>query len=132
MSDLKPCPFCGGAAELHYDYSSEIGDWYVIDCLNNGCMISERGEWGGQKVSTGWRKSESEATEAWNTRSERTCHWVYFEDSVSTPDFHEDDWHLECSECGFDPESIIGPNVDDPELLSCFVHCPSCGAKVIS
>lgn len=62
---------------------------------------------------------------------QRACHWVYFDDSVSTPDCHEDDWHLECSACGFDPESIIGPNVDDPECLEVFVHCPNCGAKVV-
>ena len=111
MSELKPCPFCGGDAELHSDYSSESGDWYVIDCLNNGCMRSERSAWDGQQVSTGWRKTESEATEAWNTRYERTCQMTRLM-SVGRTDFMCD----QCHHC----TCYTKPN-----------FCPTCGAKVV-
>ena len=70
---LKPCPFCGCEAMVHHDYSSESGDWWVIDCLNDDCpMCHTRGAWDGVNVTTGWRTTEAEAIEAWNTRYERT------------------------------------------------------------
>ena len=66
---LLPCPFCGGEAKLHYDYSSESGDWWIVDCLNDDCpMLSQRGAWDTVNVTTGWRKTEAEVIEAWNTR----------------------------------------------------------------
>ena len=121
QSDLKPCPFCGGDAKLRHDYSSESGGWYVIDCLNHGCMRSERSAWEGQQVSTGWRKTESEAIEAWNTRAERTCR------NLSD----DDNWFC-CSKCGAETRGFM---VDDfamaVEIGKAASRCPNCGAKVV-
>ena len=70
MGKLKPCPFCGGEAEIQHDYSSEIGDQWVVDCLNEGCcMMHQTGAWDRVNVTTGWRSTESEAVEAWNRRA---------------------------------------------------------------
>lgn len=113
---LKPCPFCGGEASMHHDWSSESGDWYVVDCLNDGCMRDERSAWSGQSVSTGWRKTEAGAVAAWNRRTERTC----------CNDLKDSDFggvwpisHFKCSTCG--------------ELFTSyeFDYCPNCGAKVV-
>lgn len=66
---LKPCPFCGGEAKLSYDYSSESGDWYTVDCLNKKCPMNySRGAWDNVNVTTGWRKTKEEVIKAWNTR----------------------------------------------------------------
>lgn len=84
MEKLKPCPFCGGKPYLYHDCSSESGDWYVIDCLNDNCpMFNRRGAWDTVNVTTGWRKTEEEAIRAWNTRNERT---VKLKDNGHCPD----------------------------------------------
>lgn len=61
---------------------------------------------------------------------ERTCSWVCFDDTVSTSDAYEFGWHYECSECGFDPEGLLGADVDRDEVLGVLVYCPNCGAEV--
>lgn len=52
--EIKPCPFCGGEAELYRG-----GIKYVLckECLATSCDF----------------KTEAEAIEAWNARHERTC-----------------------------------------------------------
>ena len=123
MSDLKPCPFCGGDAKLRHDYSSESGGWYVIDCLHHGCMRSERSEWEGQQVSTGWRKTKSEATEAWNTRAERTCMLASTQLTHHGPYGNIYHTHkIVCSECRHDM----------PEHGDSIQYCPKCGCRVRS
>lgn len=67
---LKPCPFCGGEATTRIDYSSEIGELWAIDCLNLDCKMADWQHVNGANVSTGWRNTEAEAVEAWNTRAE--------------------------------------------------------------
>ena len=62
---------------------------------------------------------------------ESTCRWVYFDDTVSTSDAYEFGWHYECSECGFDPEELLGADVDHEDELGILVYCPNCGAKVV-
>lgn len=54
MSDieLKPCPFCGGEAEM-LNYSES--EWLVY-CPACGGAVEK------------WRKTEAEAIEQWNTR----------------------------------------------------------------
>lgn len=63
MSELKPCPFCGGEAEVHpsNDWDAKfIGATFFVWC--------DRCESRGDYYNT-----EAEAIEAWNTRAERTC-----------------------------------------------------------
>lgn len=92
MSELKPCPFCGGEAKFHI-----YGRSCNVVCLR--CQIGTRLE----------HIDEYEvAVEAWNTRTERTCH-----DETKPRDF------FTCSEC----HTPIGKWVP--------VYCPKCGAKVV-
>jgi len=51
MTELKPCPFCGGNSEVHV---TEAEYWYVI-CLECGTI-------------SGIYSSEDEAMKAWNRR----------------------------------------------------------------
>lgn len=54
MSELKPCPFCGRADQLHVSevYKDEI----VVYCRNCG-------------ATGGTRETKLKAVEAWNTRA---------------------------------------------------------------
>lgn len=74
MSELLPCPFCGGEARLH---DNIIG--FSIFCANDDCDII---------AATGTMETKEVAIEAWNTRAERTCHLI------------EDGDLLHCSNCG--------------------------------
>ena len=56
MSELKPCPFCGGEAELHGFHDL----YWVVECVR--CYASAND-----------CDTEQDAIEAWNTRVERTC-----------------------------------------------------------
>lgn len=110
MMELEPCPFCGGKPYFYHDYSSESGDWYTIDCLNENCpMFHQRGAWDTVNVTTGWRKTEDEAVKAWNTRWERTCNLIPtpyreytsgYEYKCSVCGFLMTDHDSYCSECG--------------------------------
>lgn len=51
--NLKPCPFCGGKAHLHFN---DIGKYYVVYCM--GCGSEFRQYYG----------VLDEAAEAWNKR----------------------------------------------------------------
>lgn len=66
MSELKPCPFCGGEGVVGCAYGSVYGisdDWF-IECAHCGTTnISP----------TRGHATEAEAIEAWNTRVYRPC-----------------------------------------------------------
>ena len=114
MSELKPCPFCGGENLIGYyplDHDLERGcvveqsNTYQIDCQDCDCcfMFEE--------------KAEEEAISAWNRRAERTCHNVM--GSPKTCAF----WPIprfKCSLCGVEYTLTEYPN-----------YCPNCGAKVV-
>ena len=53
-NELKPCPFCGGKAELKNDLQDRV---VCTDCRANGPYFL----------------TSNDAIEAWNTRAERTC-----------------------------------------------------------
>ena len=61
MSELLPCPFCGGEADV-IDYDDEC--WVAHQCAN------------GTSVETNSYATEAEAVEAWNTRHVDTCKFV--------------------------------------------------------
>ena len=97
MSELLPCPFCGGEASKRLFYKGK----YRVHC--NVCDAHS-----GDVVDT-----EAEAIAAWNSRAERTCHIVknsrkyvlsdgreLFEDgcSICNGYLSEDDNY--CSNCG--------------------------------
>lgn len=63
MTELKPCPFCGGEAQRSSNvaYGSQADfEWFEVKCSNCTCSV-------GPYETTG------AAIEAWNARWERTC-----------------------------------------------------------
>lgn len=60
---LKPCPFCGGQAEVERIFANSTQVRYMVCCLNynSDCLI---------QPETPWLESEEEAIEEWNRRAE--------------------------------------------------------------
>lgn len=71
MKDLKPCPFCGGEAEMIH----AVGEWWAI------CKFCE--------ATTEAHTDKGFAIAAWNIRAERTCHDASVDSSTQ----------FYCSEC---------------------------------
>lgn len=113
-AELKPCPFCGGEAELQSSTSDPFGEdrvsWRVVCREMFGCQ-------GG--TCNVWEATPDDAVRKWNTRAERTCR-----------NLHESPLDFECSECSFavstDPSGL--PNWQ----TEFWQRCPSCGAKVVN
>lgn len=110
MSELKPCPFCGGEAELRDD--GEAGYPYYVQCVECGGMTD------------GYLHADRPfgAIDAWNARAERTCR---IENTNG-------EWCCSC--CGEavgsdDPWCELFTNGNAIELWN---YCPNCGAKVVS
>ena len=76
MDVLRPCPFCGGEAELYEDKGG-----YSVDCRVCGAAVGYFGK--------GLPYAKGAAIGTWNQRAERTCRIVENEDG-----------NLSCSECG--------------------------------
>lgn len=129
MTELLPCPFCGGEAEL---VEGEYGMYlvgYAIYCKGTcGAKLGVTGRLCEAYEWTPYFDSEAEAIAAWNTRyhsefektvikawkeikdyTERTCKPV------------EKDGVMRC------------PNCDYPlGIMSVPAYCAGCGAKVVS
>ena len=61
MEKMKPCPFCGGDAELNIDSTpNSNGDVYWVVCNNMDCPVCP---------STELYCSARAAINAWNTRA---------------------------------------------------------------
>ena len=106
MEDLKPCPFCGGEANVidHYNDDGSVS----VGCDNDTCLGFS---------GLGWLyKTEAEAIAAWNTRAERTCRADYRGGGYGIGGWY-------CSECG-------GYMHDD--MQQDMAYCPNCGCKVVS
>ena len=113
MSELLPCPFCGGEAVFH-------------DCLRPPetfpCRVYCDNCW----AEVGGYSTKAEAIAAWNTRAERTCKNAYeYRDSNGV--LHRDARIFKCSECGFKVNDFYG---DDEQNFP--NYCPNCGRKVIA
>lgn len=104
MSELKPCPFCGGEAD---EYEGDYGNG--IYCMMCGAMVGEPIH---LEYRTTKRVSIAEAIAAWNTRHVETCENMREKFGYKRL--------FVCSECGvsFDPDCEIN-------------YCPSCGRKVV-
>lgn len=112
MSELKPCPFCGGNPS---SYPGKKYSWH-ISCLNSGCP--------GLAIAV--ENDEQKAIEAWNTRAERTC-----KPHVKAFKIGEDlvEYQALC-DCGY-PVGVDGtPNLEEFESID--NYCGHCGAKVVS
>lgn len=118
MSDekLRPCPFCGGEAEISHvrDICRDPQDWYWGKC--HSCHIS------GSHYPT-----EAEAIAAWNTRAERTCH----------AELNESRTAVVCSECGSSDLLRGWEEMHDWErtarisTFTTYNYCPNCGRRCI-
>ena len=61
MSELKPCPFCGGKAEIEHNEILTLMFSYVV-CRNCGAKTGE------YRVNSTY-SSDEKAIEAWNRRA---------------------------------------------------------------
>lgn len=77
MTELKPCPFCGGKAELIKIPVSPYPDKYYVRCSNqNDCKVAAHTYMGG---------TAEEAIEDWNRRAAfTTAHseWINVKDRL--------------------------------------------------
>ena len=60
MPELKPCPFCGGEAKVHF--YPELGGRFAVMCESDFSVCNV-------KPRTGWFRAKKKATEAWNRRA---------------------------------------------------------------
>ena len=111
MTDLKPCPFCGGEAELETRKGCSGMTQYRYRCSE--CHAA-KGRWHGGISGHPWT-----AAEAWNARAERTCEC----DSTLY-------WETGIGESYYEHELSCGHTIKafDKELPN---YCPNCGAKVV-
>lgn len=112
MSELKPCPFCGGEAEAVH----EIDGFWTVECVKCGALVDGIEAWNTRagckdcaalnRAAGLWAKADKRVREL-----ERTCK------NMATVQRK-----FACSECG----DVWGkPSVDE------FKFCPTCGAKVV-
>lgn len=102
---LKPCPFCGGEAEIER-YTTKP----YVACSECGCSMPDR------------HQSETEAIAAWNTRYEKTCK-VNIGKTVTGKG---QTYVAICDSCG----RLIGQCCDyGPPAIP--KYCPNCSARVI-
>lgn len=110
MTELEPCPFCGGSCEAKHDIHMCDG-WEVatIWCKDCGMYLQGFGE--GKTPE----ESVKNAITRFNTRYERTC--TTNSEMIYTYEGDIIDEVYKCSECG------------EPVCLQ-DNYCPNCGAKV--
>lgn len=66
LSELLPCPFCGGEAELMY-WEDDLLSAFSVACTNDDCYMM---------VDTGFYRNLQDAIDAWNTRADGGfCAW---------------------------------------------------------
>lgn len=106
MSELKPCPFCGGKpARFTWKHNFDEDSYYVTyGCTKKDHAVQVSGD------------SDLEAIDAWNTRYEPTCTW-----KVWVPE-----WEYTGN---YDTECGNAFTWEDEKLP---MFCPGCGAKVVS
>lgn len=104
MTDLLPCPFCGGEANTVLKGSD---DWHIEchDCASRSGIY-------------GIRES---AIAAWNTRAERTCH------AETDTDWYEGKLDgFKCGGCGW--SGYVDDGMSAPTNPN---YCPNCGSRVL-
>ena len=107
MTDLRPCPFCGGEPTLNRcDFCGELV--FTIYCDNDDCR---------EVAATDDYETEAEAAAAWNRRAVETCEVKQLDALTQTLSMVNGCAWGECSVCG-----CLTP--DD----SCY--CVNCGRKV--
>lgn len=116
MSELLPCPFCGGEAEMLTAESMHGGYMFGImcnDCRSRGDVYDTEAEaiaaWNSRADYHGYEQAAIEAWEsikAWNSRAERTCkqsrlfNLVWSECSSESYEWHGNELPSYCPNCG--------------------------------
>lgn len=88
MTELKPCPFCGGEARLYSTESRQSYRRAVVKCKSCGAELRREGggfpdfpgvcdEFEKRRLSN--ERAKAEAVEAWNTRAATTIGQVAVE-----------------------------------------------------
>lgn len=88
MQELKPCPFCGGEADVHY-FAHDDSECTVM-CSNPNCRASVSAKSCGS-MTTAYNR----ARKLWNRRAERTCTPIEVLEEGEFGLFI----HHDCSEC---------------------------------
>ena len=123
MIELKPCPFCGGEAELKHFEAVEAPEECADNCDDCGCCDKCEEFWCVEHTCNivgtydTCFNTKAEAIEAWNTRHVETCE-----------NTHEHRW-LKCSECGYGVTDLYADDEDDINEQP--RYCPNCGRKVV-
>lgn len=111
---LKPCPHCGEEHICLFDVQDDDGPAFAVGCVTEGCP---------GHVAASWHYvTKEKAVEAWNTRTERTCHMDMVKDGPLCSV-----WKFDC--CGFE---FAENKCDDWNTELPGTWCPNCGAKVVS
>lgn len=112
MSELLPCPFCGGEARTRQTATY----CWTAECITPfcGCEFATYG-------------TEAEAIEAWNTRSVTAVAVMGYEAAQEERTCHNTEHMDGCFAC-----SVCGEELEDPRQEPNFAKwCPFCGAKVV-
>ena len=138
MTELKPCPFCGGEAHIVSDYNSEQGKtrwnlWH--ECSGHEGRSEGYGHALRPWFETPWYDTEAEAAEAWNSRvddrREAADYWKrMYEETVrerTCRNKAKSPSTFWCSEC----DCAVEDWTDVGGTLMSVSYCPNCGAKVV-
>lgn len=125
MSELKPCPFCGGEAETLTADSMHGGYLFGImcnDCRSRGDVYDTEAEaieaWNTRAEYHGYEQAAIEAWQSIKAFKERTCELEPLEAFYVTLNMlDQTEWGV-CSNCG------TASPIDA-------TYCCECGAKVI-
>ena len=130
MSELLPCPFCGGEADV-IDYDDECR---VAHQCANGTSVETNSyateseaiaAWNSRADYHGYEQAAIEAWEsikAWNSRAERTCEFISSKGS---------DYPPVCSACGYELGIYDCEWFEDGTYGYGGNYCPNCGCKVV-
>lgn len=106
MNGLRPCPFCGGEAEIWEGVNEEDEKIFSVWCST-----------GLHHVNTLPYVSPECAIKAWNERAERTCR----------PTAKPNDWEFSNCYCECGNKLLEVEKVLDERLLN---YCSRCGTKI--
>lgn len=113
MTELKPCPFCGGE-DIHIGWTDFDSGVIFVECETCGMYCEPKDCYA----------NEPKAIAAWNTRAERTCKVEKLVEGTTPDGYQAYVWH--CLSCGgkmFGGDYALYGHVP-PRF------CSHCGARV--
>lgn len=125
MDELKPCPFCGGAAHIEVDdvQEPEMFWHYSPRCDDWGCL--------GHMFWFGYN-TEEDAIEAWNTRQSHACYADEVTHRNCKYSVHRGWCEHTCRNAAVTPLAFRCGKCGWFDKNRCdFNFCPNCGAKVV-